>query len=52
MFFSHFRPMRIVQIDIPQDQEYTITGGGLPDNYKMDQMHFHWASEHTIDNKR
>lgn len=41
-----------VQIDIPIDQEYLIAGGGLPGIYKMDQMHFHWASEHTIDTKR
>lgn len=42
----------LVQIDIPKDQEYLLTGGGLPGIYRMDQMHFHWASEHTIDNKR
>lgn len=41
-----------VQIDIPSDQVYLITGGGLPGIYKMDQMHFHWASEHTIDSTR
>lgn len=29
-----------------------MTGGGLPGIYRMDQMHFHWASEHTIDSKR
>ncbi|XP_055324799.1 carbonic anhydrase 1 [Sitodiplosis mosellana] len=41
-----------LQIDIPNNQEYLITGGGLPGIYKMDQMHFHWASEHTLDSKR
>lgn len=41
-----------VQIDVPNDQEYLITGGGLPGIYKMDQMHFHWSSEHTLDSKR
>ncbi|XP_031619739.1 carbonic anhydrase-like [Contarinia nasturtii] len=41
-----------LQIDIPNDQEYLITGGGLPGIYKMDQMHFHWSSEHTLDSKR
>lgn len=41
-----------MQIDVPIDQEYLITGGALPGIYKMDQMHFHWASEHTIDSKR
>lgn len=41
-----------VQIDIPKDQQYLLTEGGLPGIYQMDQMHFHWASEHTIDSKR
>ena len=27
-------------------------GGGLPGNYIFDQMHFHWASEHTINSGR
>lgn len=51
-FFSQYPRIITVQIDIPADQEYLITGGALPGIYKMDQMHFHWASEHTIDNKR
>lgn len=42
----------VVQIDIPAEQEYLMTGGGLNGVYRMDQMHFHWASEHTIDSKR
>lgn len=29
-----------------------MTGGGLPGIYVMDQMHFHWASEHTINEER
>lgn len=43
-----------VQIDVPKEQQsdYLLTGGGLPGIYQMDQMHFHWASEHTIDSKR
>jgi len=41
-----------LQIDVPADQEYLITGGALPGIYRMDQMHFHWASEHTLDGKR
>lgn len=42
----------LVQIDIPKEQKYLLTGGGLPGIYQMDQMHFHWASEHTINSKR
>lgn len=41
-----------VQIDIVEDQDYKITGGGLPGIYIMDQMHFHWSSEHTLNNNR
>lgn len=29
-----------------------ISGGGLPGSYIFDQMHFHWASEHLINNGR
>lgn len=29
-----------------------ISGGGLPDVYILEQLHFHWESEHTIDNER
>ena len=29
-----------------------MLGGGLPGNYIFDQMHFHWASEHTINSGR
>lgn len=42
-----------VQIDIDStQQQYTMTGAGLPGVYIMDQMHFHWASEHTIEQSR
>ncbi|CAO1439519.1 unnamed protein product [Diamesa hyperborea] len=30
----------------------SVLGGGLPGNYIFDQMHFHWASEHTINSGR
>lgn len=30
----------------------SISGGGLNGNYIFDQMHFHWASEHTINGGR
>lgn len=41
-----------VQIDVSSDQEYVLTGGGLPGAYVMDQMHFHWKSEHLINGQR
>lgn len=30
----------------------SISGAGLPGTYIFDQMHFHWASEHLINNGR
>ncbi|XP_037028764.1 putative carbonic anhydrase 3 [Bradysia coprophila] len=41
-----------LQIDVTDGQEYLMTGGGLPGTFVMDQMHFHWASEHTLNNER
>ncbi|CRK88908.1 CLUMA_CG002626, isoform A [Clunio marinus] len=32
--------------------EISVSGGGLPGTYIFDQMHFHWASEHLINNDR
>ncbi|XP_074038920.1 putative carbonic anhydrase 3 isoform X2 [Leptinotarsa decemlineata] len=29
-----------------------IKGGGLPETYQMDHLHFHWQSEHTINDYR
>lgn len=29
-----------------------MEGGGLPGKYVLDQMHFHWGSEHTVDGRR
>lgn len=42
----------LVQLDIPAGQKYYVSGGGLPGQYVMDQMHFHWSSEHTINSER
>lgn len=30
----------------------SVSGGGLPGSYIFDQAHFHWASEHLINNGR
>lgn len=40
-----------VQID-NADPSVTLYGGGLPGKFILDQMHFHWGSEHTINNVR
>lgn len=29
-----------------------INGAGLPDVYVLDHLHFHWQSEHTLDDYR
>lgn len=37
----------------PTDQMMpTVKGGGLPDEYTLDHLHFHWESEHTVNNYR
>lgn len=41
-----------VQIDVAPGQNLLMAGGGLPGTFIMDQMHFHWSSEHTINNER
>ncbi|XP_035913451.1 carbonic anhydrase 1-like [Anopheles stephensi] len=35
-----------------RDPAVTIQGGGLDGRFALDQMHFHWGSEHTIDKTR
>uniref|UniRef100_A0AAG5DUH3 Carbonic anhydrase n=1 Tax=Anopheles atroparvus TaxID=41427 RepID=A0AAG5DUH3_ANOAO len=30
------------------DPAVSVQGGGLPGRFVLDQMHFHWGSEHTI----
>ena len=40
-----------VQVNVVPGPQ-TIKDGGLPGVYIFDQMHFHWASEHTIDGNR
>lgn len=40
-----------VQID-NSDSSVSLYGGGLPGRFVLDQMHFHWGSEHTINSVR
>lgn len=35
-----------------EDKTISVHGGGLPGSYIFEQMHFHWGSEHTIDDRR
>lgn len=43
--------MSSVQIDVGAPN-VVMEGGGLPAKYVLDQMHFHWGSEHTVDGRR
>ncbi|XP_055586522.1 carbonic anhydrase [Uranotaenia lowii] len=56
LFSNYMNPIRnarltntghSVQID-NNDTSVTMLGGGLPGKFILDQMHFHWGSEHTI----
>ncbi|KXJ83123.1 hypothetical protein RP20_CCG008959, partial [Aedes albopictus] len=56
LFSNYMNPIRnaqltntghSVQID-NTDPSVTLYGGGLPGKFILDQMHFHWGSEHTI----
>jgi carbonic anhydrase len=29
-----------------------LSGGSLPSVYILEQMHFHWGAEHTVDGQR
>nr|XP_040226281.2 carbonic anhydrase 1-like isoform X1 [Anopheles coluzzii] len=35
-----------------RDSAITMQGGGLGGRFVLDQMHFHWGSEHTLDDTR
>lgn len=50
--FSFSPPRNAVQIDVGAPSNVVMEGGGLPQKYVLDQMHFHWGSEHTIDGRR
>ncbi|XP_058444995.1 carbonic anhydrase 1-like [Malaya genurostris] len=60
LFSNYMNPVRnakltntghSVQID-NTDPSVTLYGGGLPGRFVLDQMHFHWGSEHTINSVR
>jgi carbonic anhydrase len=38
-----------VQINVGR---HILFGGGLPGTFLLDQMHFHWGSEHTLNGRR
>lgn len=44
---GHSAEVRMKDIEQP-----TVRGGGLPGTYKLDHLHFHWQSEHTMSNYR
>ncbi|KAF5275845.1 hypothetical protein FQR65_LT04083 [Abscondita terminalis] len=41
-----------IWVEIRVDDVLKIEGGGLTKDYTFDHLHFHWASEHTIDGFR
>ncbi|KYB29101.1 putative carbonic anhydrase 3 [Tribolium castaneum] len=41
-----------VEIRLHVQNQPTVRGGGLPDIYRLDHLHFHWESEHTMDDRR
>lgn len=41
-----------IQIDVSPQQKYRLSGGGLQSVYSLEQMHWHWWSEHTVDGRR
>ncbi|XP_059620833.1 carbonic anhydrase 1 [Phlebotomus argentipes] len=42
-----------IQINVGSPPNVVLSGGGLPsEQYVMEQMHFHWGSEHTINGRR
>ncbi|KAJ9596926.1 hypothetical protein L9F63_012051 [Diploptera punctata] len=41
-----------VKLTLDQPCEIVMAAGGLPGVYQLDQIHFHWKSEHTFRGKR
>lgn len=38
-------------LHVEQTSPIGVTVGGLHDLYQLDEIHFHWKSEHKIDSK-
>jgi hypothetical protein len=41
-----------VVLTVEQPCEVVMAAGGLPAAYRLEQIHFHWRSEHTLRGKR
>ena len=41
----------VVQINLDSSTS-SVFGGGFRSKYILEQLHFHWSSEHTIDGRR
>ena len=39
-------------LKMEQPCEIVMAAGGLPAVYRLEQIHFHWESEHTFEGKR
>ncbi|KAJ8961671.1 hypothetical protein NQ318_021269, partial [Aromia moschata] len=48
----HFDPEAEVRLNISEEDRPEISGGGLIGTYRLDHLHFHWQSEHTMDGYR
>lgn len=42
----------LVRITIPSENHITFSGAGLKNSYRFDNLHFHWPSEHQINEER
>ncbi|XP_039439075.1 carbonic anhydrase 4-like [Culex pipiens pallens] len=41
-----------VQINLDSSASSSVYGGGFRSKYVLEQLHFHWSSEHTIEDRR
>ncbi|XP_063229520.1 carbonic anhydrase-like [Bacillus rossius redtenbacheri] len=41
-----------VRLDVEQPCSMLLAAGGLPGLFRLEQIHFHWPSEHTLDGNR
>lgn len=60
VFVNYDQPMRnaslvnnghTIQVNV-DDVSASVYGGGLRSKYILEQFHFHWSSEHTLDDQR